>query len=206
MPKKKPLSVVVAALVLGLMVGGLTAVVTSPAGAALGINWSKIWKKQIKPRADKRYYTKAKAKQKFAPYPKNIRGVWALSAASSNSEPGFTEIVFPELSAPPTTHYIAIGDPVPTGCSGTNLAPVASPGHLCIFEVERNTMTDPIITPPDFSGTSPNASAFGATIWASSTGTISYITGTYAVRPLALAGKTGSTPDSKTGANPANMP
>jgi hypothetical protein len=40
-----------------LLAGGTVAMV-SPAGAALGDDWQQIWKHEIKPRADKRYYTK----------------------------------------------------------------------------------------------------------------------------------------------------
>lgn len=52
----------VAGLAAGMLIGGGLATVT-PAGAvveqaAAAINWKNIWKTEIKPRADKRYYTK----------------------------------------------------------------------------------------------------------------------------------------------------
>jgi hypothetical protein len=49
---------------LGLVGGG--AALVSPASASAGVNWGHIFKKQIKPRADKRYYTKKKANARFA--------------------------------------------------------------------------------------------------------------------------------------------
>jgi hypothetical protein len=49
---------------LGLVGGG--AALVSPASASAGVNWGHIFKKQIKPRADKRYYTKKKANARFS--------------------------------------------------------------------------------------------------------------------------------------------
>ena len=43
----------------------------TPAGAevssAVATNWKKIWKKNLKPLADKRYYTKAQTDAKYQP-------------------------------------------------------------------------------------------------------------------------------------------
>lgn len=60
------------ALSTALIAGGVSAV--SPAVAssednvvhAAGTNWQKVWNKQLKPRADRRYYTKRKTNKKFA--------------------------------------------------------------------------------------------------------------------------------------------
>src|SRR6478672_10308357 len=38
------------------------------------------------------------------------------------------------LASAPTPHLIRIGGLPPTGCSGTATAPVAAPGHLCMWE------------------------------------------------------------------------
>lgn len=238
------------AVLTGVLIGGGLMAVT-PAGAevaqvakAAATNWDKIWKKEIKPKADKRYYTKKKTRQKFAkksaladfytkgqsdsryaaagssytkaesnakyaPKPAVIRGVWGLSSDSGN-EAGFTEIVYPQLAAPPTTHYIEIGETLPVGCSGTAMAPDAAPGFLCIFEVRRNNLTLPVVTPPDFSGTNPNATTFGATIWASATGTTPHATGTYALRPGAggfgVSARSSLKRRGRAAANPANLP
>jgi hypothetical protein len=209
----------------------------TPAGAevssAVATNWKKIWKKNLKPLADKRYYTKAKSDAKYAtkaesaasaaaalagatsaanaatdsklsgyykkaesdaryiPVPTVIRGVWGLSSDTAN-EAGFTEIVYPQLAAAPTVRYIPVGGALPAGCSGTPLAPNASPGFLCIFEAAKNNMTAPTITAPDFSGVNPSATTFGATLWSSATGTVGYITGTYALRPAASGFSAGA--------------
>ncbi|MDX6358526.1 MAG: hypothetical protein QOH37_1580, partial [Nocardioidaceae bacterium] len=48
------------------LVGGGAALMSSPASAQATINWKHIWKTQIKPRADKRYYTKLVANNRFA--------------------------------------------------------------------------------------------------------------------------------------------
>jgi len=58
-----------AGLLAGVLVGGGFAMVT-PAGAAVkeaasAINWKNIWQTEIKPRADKRYFTKKKANARF---------------------------------------------------------------------------------------------------------------------------------------------
>ena len=59
----------VAAVVAGVLIGGgVTAV--SPAGAEVeqfaATNWKKIWKKKLKPQADKRYYTKSASDAKYS--------------------------------------------------------------------------------------------------------------------------------------------
>ena len=58
------------AVLLGVLVGGGLMAVT-PAGAevssAVATNWKKIWKKEIRPRADKRYYKKSQSDAKYQP-------------------------------------------------------------------------------------------------------------------------------------------
>ena len=49
-----------------VLVAGAAALVSSPASAKSSINWQHVWKTEIKPRADKRYYTKTKANAIFA--------------------------------------------------------------------------------------------------------------------------------------------
>jgi len=79
----RPSKALLAGLLAGVLIGGgITAV--SPAGAAVSgladtVNWKQIWKKKIKPRADKRYYTKKASKQTFA----TKAEVAAVSAALS---------------------------------------------------------------------------------------------------------------------------
>jgi len=59
----------VAALVAAVLVGGgLTAI--TPAGAevadAVATNWKKVWKKKLRPLADKRYYSKSQTDAKYS--------------------------------------------------------------------------------------------------------------------------------------------
>jgi hypothetical protein len=68
-PSRASLAVVAC---LAVVLTGVVAV--TPAGASLQSqvsaaaqhNWNKIWKQEIRPKADKRYYTKQKAKDRFA--------------------------------------------------------------------------------------------------------------------------------------------
>ena len=55
----------VGATAAAVMVGG-GALLVSPAIASSVTNWGKAWKKEIKPRADKRYVTKDDARDRFA--------------------------------------------------------------------------------------------------------------------------------------------
>ena len=58
----------VVAVLLGVLVGGGLLAVT-PAGAevsnAVATNWKKVWKKHLRPLADRRYYTKAQSDAKY---------------------------------------------------------------------------------------------------------------------------------------------
>jgi hypothetical protein len=51
---------IVIAAVAGLLAGAALTTV-APAGASLATNWASVWKQEIKPRADKRYYTKVQS-------------------------------------------------------------------------------------------------------------------------------------------------
>ena len=68
-PRRTPRQLVVAVLVGVLVGGGLLAV--TPAGAEVtqvaATNWKKIWKKNLQPLADKRYYTKTQSDTKYQP-------------------------------------------------------------------------------------------------------------------------------------------
>lgn len=61
---------ILVALLTGVLVGGGLLAVT-PAGAqvssAAATSWKKIWKKNLRPLADKRYYTKAQTDAKYQP-------------------------------------------------------------------------------------------------------------------------------------------
>ncbi|NPC45200.1 hypothetical protein [Nocardioides sp. zg-1230] len=70
MSSRRTVRQLVVAVLVGILVGGGLMAVT-PAGAevssALATNWKKIWKKEIRPRADKRYYTKKQSDGKYQP-------------------------------------------------------------------------------------------------------------------------------------------
>ena len=70
MSSRRPVRQLVVAILLGVLVGGGLMAVT-PAGAevsqAVATNWKKIWKKNLKPLADRRYYTKAQSDTKYQP-------------------------------------------------------------------------------------------------------------------------------------------
>lgn len=69
MKSRSSLKRAVAAVVAGVLIGGAVTTVT-PAGAEVSefaaTNWKKIWKKKLRPQADKRYYTKAASNAKYA--------------------------------------------------------------------------------------------------------------------------------------------
>jgi len=71
--------------VLALLLGGTIAMV-SPAGAALSTDWKQIWKHEIKPRADKRYYTKAKVDTKLGAYETKVDHATSLGAYETKAE------------------------------------------------------------------------------------------------------------------------
>lgn len=68
MSSRRSVRKLLVAILLGVLVGGGLMAVT-PAGAevsqAVGTNWKKIWKKNLKPLADRRYYTKKKANKRY---------------------------------------------------------------------------------------------------------------------------------------------
>lgn len=70
MSSRRSVRRLVVAVLLGVLVGGGLMAVT-PAGAevtqAAATSWKKIWKKQLRPLADKRYYTKDQSDTAFQP-------------------------------------------------------------------------------------------------------------------------------------------
>ena len=70
MSSRRSVRQLLVAVLLGVLVGGGLLAVT-PAGAevsnAVATNWKKIWKKNLKPLADKRYYTKSASDTKYQP-------------------------------------------------------------------------------------------------------------------------------------------
>jgi hypothetical protein len=149
----------------------------------------QIGASDFSPTALGNYYTKAETDGKFKPLLGLIRGttIQAIEATAAGQSAA-DNITYggATLSAPPTTHYIALGALVPAGCSGTADAPVAAAGHLCVFEVFSSNNTGNGLFGPGGGGTSP--SAFGGVLFASSAAAGQMvITTNWAVRPVALA-------------------
>ncbi len=200
----------------------------TPAGAevssAVATNWKKIWKKNLKPLADRRYYkksasdakystktetaagdaasnaatdsklsgyykktetyskaeadakyaaagssyTKAESDAKYAPFPAVIRGSWSMMGGGDNGAYNSTDINYGyTFGASLTGHYIPSGSPLPVGCSGTVAAPVASPGHLCVFEYAKSGYG--VVYIRNVSDSPGNTSPFGANLFSTST-------------------------------------
>lgn len=133
-------------------------------------------------------YTKAESDAKYAPAQKLIRGTIGMgTTAAAASSTFMDDISFgATLSAPATPHYIALGDPVPAGCSGSGAAPDASPGHLCVFETYRGgpvSSTFICSLAGDCAATSTVGAAVGG--YSSGAGTVQIIAN-WAVRPVAV--------------------
>jgi hypothetical protein len=187
-----------------VLIGAGAVLVTPAANALSSINWGSIWKHQLQPRADKRYYTKAQAKKTFAPAPKVIRGAFSiLGKATATNDVNSDNISFGvTLSAAPTVHYIDAGAAVPPGCSGTVSKPNAAPGNLCVFEAETLNVTNRNTYAT--TGTTPGigqCTAFGCGVYAQATAAGNmYAWGTWAVRPVALSSsKVPASPTAKGG-------
>lgn len=71
----------------------------------------------------------------FLPSKKTVIGVWAFGGAPNVIARDSINYGGYVLPSAPKAHYIEIGDPPPTGCSGGSAAsPKADPGNLCIYE------------------------------------------------------------------------
>jgi hypothetical protein len=123
----------------------------------------------------------------FAPYPKVIRGSYAMGTqAATSGSTVMADISFGwTLPSAPTTHYIEIGDPNPPACPGSATAPNAKPGHLCIFErTVFGAGFSNIGACDGTGGNCPGADKTGAILYGytTSTGT-AQVLGSWAVRP-----------------------
>jgi hypothetical protein len=240
MSSRRSVRQLLVAVLLGVLVGGGLMAVT-PAGAevsqSVATSWKKIWKKDLKPLADKRYYTKAQSDTKYAtkaesaagdaasnaatdtklgsyykktesdaryagagssyskadsdakyaPTPTVIRGSWSIMDGGNSGAYGSTDINWGyTFSGAVTPHYIPSGGPLPVGCSGTVAAPVASPGHLCVFEYAKanfgTVYIRGVLDNPN------NTAAFGANLFSTTTSTTNaYAFGSWAVRGAGIA-------------------
>lgn len=180
----RPWKTILVALVAGVLLGG-TLAVAQPALAAAPLKWAKVWKQEIKPRADKRYYTKKKTEKRYEPRVKMLRGVYAITeqapvALANNYS---DSISFGRaLASAPTAHYIPFQEAVPTGCTGTAANPGALPGHLCFFEeTVVNVLEVTVLDIQDFGG---QANTMGAVLRATAQSTDPmFVYGSWAVAP-----------------------
>jgi len=92
MSSRRSVRQLLVAVLLGVLVGGGLMAVT-PAGAevsnAVATNWKNIWKKNLKPLADKRYYTKAQSDAAFSTKAQTAAGDAAANAATDTKLGGY---------------------------------------------------------------------------------------------------------------------
>ncbi len=133
-------------------------------------------------------YTKAESDAKYAPTSALIRGttMQTTTAAAAGAKSGASISFGVTLSAPPTAHYIKLGDPIPLGCSGTPAAPVAEAGNLCVFEnFASNNASNIIVTP---TGAALGATTVGAVLFANAAAAgDTVVTTVWALRPAGIA-------------------
>jgi hypothetical protein len=92
MSSRRSVRQLLVAVLLGVLVGGGLMAVT-PAGAevsnAVATNWKKIWKKNLKPLADKRYYKKSQSDAKYATKSEMVAGDAASNATTDSKLSGY---------------------------------------------------------------------------------------------------------------------
>lgn len=192
----------VASICLALMLGGAVAI-TTPAGAMAKNSWSKIWKKELRPLADRRYFTKKKSNARFVT--KGDAGATYLGKADADAKyqprqtvyrgtfmmggQGAADLMASDISfgvtltAAPAAHYIPEGGAVPPGCSGSASAPNADPGHLCVFEADASNAA-PGRRVTDMSYVLNTATPAGAYLWGYVDGAgVGFAAGSWAMRP-----------------------
>lgn len=85
----------------------------TPAGAevssAVATNWKKIWKKNLKPLADKRYYTKAQSDTKYSTKAETAAGDAASNAATDSKLGGYYKKTDTYSRAEADAKYAAAG-------------------------------------------------------------------------------------------------
>ena len=63
---------------------------------------------------------------------------WGEAAEIAELATASVSFAFP-LGAAPAAHFIPFGTANPVGCTGTPTSPEASPGHLCVWELDAAT-------------------------------------------------------------------
>ncbi|MDR7252499.1 hypothetical protein J2X46_001475 [Nocardioides sp. BE266] len=91
MSSRRSVRQLIVAVLLGVMVGGGLMAIT-PAGAevsqSLATSWKKIWKKELKPLADKRYYKKSQSDSKYATKTESAASAAAAQSAANAATDG----------------------------------------------------------------------------------------------------------------------
>ncbi len=174
------------ALICAVALMGAGAVLVRPAAAAVATDWGSVWRHHLEPRADARYYTKARADHRFAPRPRVLRGDFVLQGAADNGDEIYAEGISWgwDLGRAPHVHVIAPFHKAKRGCYGNVNHPNAKPGNLCLFERFTSVNADHLSVCDSFNEC-PSADPFGATLGAFVTKPGLFgIDGTWAVRPL----------------------
>jgi len=122
-----------------IALGGVLALALQGGPAAGHVaGWPHNWKEHIKPRTDKRYYTKGTADQRFQSTvlrPGQLEtGVYLAAGASDGGLFGSAISFIPRLPDPlpqENAHYVGEGDAPTSECPGPG---EAAAGHLCFYE------------------------------------------------------------------------
>jgi hypothetical protein len=127
-----------------------------------------------------------------------VRGTFVITDGTSAGAPILSFISFGfRLAAPPTPHYIRVGDPPVAQCPGTVTNPQAAPGHLCAYEATAvNVNAGRGFCNPEVSGcTFANPTTReGTAVYANATvAGVAATTGSWAV----TAGSSASKPESR---------
>ncbi len=173
------------ALLCSVALLGAGAVLVRPAAATVGIDWGRVWRNRLEPRADTRYYTRARADHRFAPKPRVLRGDFALQGAADNGDELYAEDISWgwDLGRAPRVHVVTPFHRAPRGCFGNVNHPNARSGNLCVFERFASVNASRLSVCDSFNEC-PSADPFGATLGAFVTKVGLFgIDGTWAVRP-----------------------
>jgi hypothetical protein len=119
------------------------------------------------------------------PSGKMMSGTFAAEGASGQQYRTSVSFLLslPTAIAEPNIHYIKAGETVPGGCGGTVAAPIAAPGHLCIFEGVSfgNGENRGEVNPIDDEAPNISMPVFGFGVYSSCESTTCVIEGTWAV-------------------------
>ena len=96
------------------------------------------------------------------PTGKTLRGYYTVIGSGAGVIASTSiSFAFP-LASVPEAHYVQTGAAVPAGCTGTAANPGASPGHLCVFEIEVFNTTNRTV----IAAVNNTADRFGAGVFA----------------------------------------